>query len=57
MAGSPLGLGLAKGLVVLSFREGETPLVGKDVQPLQSVKIYSNSRVHGYGRLGSAILV
>ena len=47
MAGSPLGLGLAKGLVVLSFREGETPLVGKDVQPLQSVKIYSNSRVHG----------
>ena len=47
MAGSPLGLGLAKGLVVLSFLDGETPLVGKDVQPLQSVKIYSNSRVHG----------
>ena len=37
MAGSPLGLGLAKGLVVLSLRVGETPLVGKDVQPLQSV--------------------
>ena len=37
MAGSPLGLGLAKGLVVYSLLAGGPPLVGKDVQPLQSV--------------------
>ena len=49
--------GLVDDLVVLFFRKGETPLVGKDVQPLQSVKIYSNSRVHGQGRLDFAILV
>ena len=57
MAGLPLGLGLAKGLVVYSLLTGGPPLVGKDVQPLQSVKIYSNSRVHGSGRLGYVILV
>jgi hypothetical protein len=30
---------------------GGTLLVGKDVQPLQSVKTYSNSRIHGIGRV------
>jgi hypothetical protein len=30
---------------------GGTLLVGKDVQPLQSVKTYSNSRVHDIGRV------
>ena len=38
MASSPLGLGLAKGLVVYSLLAGGPPLVGKVVQPLQSVK-------------------
>ena len=49
------GLVFAKGFVVNSSWPGEPPLVGKDVQPLQSVKNYSNSRVRGHGQLGFAI--
>ena len=61
--GSSLGLDMAKSLVVISLPahrrkcahrilaiKGESYLVGKAVQPLQSVKNYSNSRVHGHGR-------
>ena len=30
--------------------KGESYLMGKAIQPLQSVKNYSNSHVHGHGR-------
>ncbi len=51
------GFTAAKSLVVQTLdscgaqhAQGELHRVGKAVQPLQSVKNYSNSRVHGHGR-------
>jgi hypothetical protein len=45
----------ATGQACLSNRTGPCR-VGKVVQTLQSVKNYSNSRVHGQGRLGEITL-
>ena len=54
-SGSNSSMEAGDGLVVIilavyvaKYSQGDLHLVGKAVQPLQSVKIYSNSRVLGH---------